>query len=141
MKSILFFIALTCAVALSSSSSPSVTNAAGVAKKDRAVMKFSQPTILMGVTLKGEYLFVHDDAAMVNGEACTFVYQGVAEMTDKLVVSFHCAPAERAKVAGFTVRSVLISPGLYQLKEFQFAGSTESHLVPVPVDSTQHISH
>lgn len=133
MKSFLLFIALVCAVALTSSSSPSVTSAAGVAKKDRAVMKFSQPTVVMGVTLKGEYLFVHDDVAMAHGDACTFVYKGVVETPDKLVVSFHCMPVERARVSHFTVRSLFLSPGLNELKEFQFAGSTESHLVPVRV--------
>ena len=76
MKSFLLFIALLCAVTLSSSSAPSVTNAANAAKKERAVMKFNQPVKLMGVTLKGEYLFVHDDEAMARGEACTFVYKG-----------------------------------------------------------------
>jgi hypothetical protein len=131
MKSFLLFIAFLCAVSLSSSSAPSVTNAANAANKDRAVMKFNEPVKLMGVMLKGEYLFVHDDAAMARGEACTFVYKGVAELPDKLVVSFHCTPAERAKVANFTVRTLLISPGQYELREFQFAGSTEAHLVPV----------
>lgn len=130
MKSILFFIALICAVTLSASSSSSPTSAAAVARKDRAVIKFNQPTILMGVILKGEYLFVHDDAAMAKGEACTYVYKGVAEIPGKLVVSFHCAPAQRAKVENFTVRSLLVSPGLYQLNEFQFPGSTETHVVP-----------
>ena len=133
MKSVLLFIALICAVTLSSSSTPSVTTAASVAKKEQAVITFNQPTKLMGFTLTGEYLFVHDAAAMARGEACTFVYKGVAEVPNKLVVSFHCTPAARAKVAHFTVRSLLISPGLYELKEFQFGGRTESHLVPVPL--------
>ena len=133
MKNVLLFIALICAVTLSSSSTPSVTSAASAAKKEKAVTKFNQPTKLMGSTLQGEYMFVHDDAAMARGEACTFVYEGVAEVPKKLVVSFHCVPAARATVAHFTVRSTLISPGLYELKEFQFRGSTESHLVPVPV--------
>lgn len=133
MKSFLLFIALLCAVTLSSSSAPSVTNAANTVKKDRAVMTFTQPVKLMGVTLLGQYLFVHDDAAMARGEACTFVYRGVAESPDKLVVSFHCTPAERAKAASFTVRTVLTAPGQSELREFQFAGSTEAHLVPVPV--------
>ena len=96
-------------------------------------MTFNQPVKLMGFTLQGEYLFVHDDAAMARGEACTFVYKGVAATPSKLVVSFHCTPAPRTKVANFTVRTLLISPGLSELKEFQFGGSTESHLVPVPV--------
>ena len=133
MKSFLLFIALLCAVMLSTSSAPSVTNAANAAKKERAVMQFTQPVKLMGLTLKGEYLIVHDDAAMARGEACTFVYEGVAEIPDKLVVVFHCSPVPRAKVANFTVRTLLTSSGEYELREFQFAGSTESHLVPAPL--------
>ncbi len=133
MKSFLLFIALLCAVMLSTSSAPSVTNAANAAnaaKKERAVMKFNEPVKLMGLTLKGEYLFVHNDAAMARGEACTFVYKGNAEIQSKLVVSFHCTPLERAKVASFTVRTLLTSPGQYEVSEFQFGGSTESHMVP-----------
>jgi hypothetical protein len=133
MKSFLLFIALLCAVTLSSGSAPSVANAANAAKKERAVMKFTQPVKLMGVTLMGEYLFVHDDEAMARGQACTFVYKGVAENPNKLVVSFHCTPAERTKVDNFTVRTMMTAPGQNELKEFQFAGSTEAHLVPVPV--------
>jgi hypothetical protein len=137
MKSFLLFIAFLCAVTLSSSSAPSVTNPAHAAIKERAVMKFTQPVKLMGATLKGEYLFVHDDVAMARGEACTFVYKGQAEKLDKLVVSFHCAPAARARVANFTVRTLLTAPGQYELREFQFSGSTEAHLVPV----SQHEAH
>jgi uncharacterized cupredoxin-like copper-binding protein len=137
MKSFLLFLAFLCAVTLSSSSASSVSNAAIAAKKERAVMKFTQPVTLMGKTLNGEYLFVHDDAAMARGEACTFVYKGVVENPDKLVVSFHCTPAERAKAASFTVRTALISPGQVEVREFQFAGSTETHLVPV----SQHAAY
>lgn len=131
MKSLLLFVALLCALTLSSSATSSVSNAANVAKKEHAVMKFTQPVKLMGVTLKGEYLFVHDDLAMARGEACTFVYKGVADIPDKLVISFHCTPVPRGLVANFTVRTEELSPGLIELREFQFAGSTESHLVPV----------
>jgi len=133
MKSFLLFMALLCAVTLSSTSIASVTNAANAARKHRAVTTFSQPVKLMGVTLKGEYLFVHDDAAMARGEACTFVYKGVVESKDKLVISFHCMPSARAKVASFTVRTSLTSPGQSEVREFQFAGSAEAHLVPVLV--------
>ncbi len=136
MKSLLLFTALLCAVTLSSSSATSVTNPAGEAKRDRGTVKFSQPVKLMGVTLKGEYVFVHDDQAMARGESCTFVYKGVAETPGNLVLSFHCTPAERTKATNFTVRSVLISPGQHELREFQFAGSTEAHMVPV-----EHAGH
>jgi len=102
-------------------------------------MQFDQQVQLMGVTLKGEYLFVHNDEAMARGEACTFVYKGVAEVPKKLVVAFHCAPAERAKVTKFTVRTLLTSPGQDEVIEFQFGGSTEAHVVPVPV--SLHAEH
>jgi hypothetical protein len=134
MKSFLLFIAVLCALILSSASAPSVSNAAASATRDRATMKFTAPVQLMGVTLQGEYLFVHDDAAMVRGEACTYVYKGDAAVANKLVISFHCTPATRAKVAHFTVRTFLTSTGRSELREFQFAGSSEAHLVP----ATQH---
>lgn len=137
MKSFLVLIALLCAVVLGSSLAPSLASTAKVVKKERATMKFSEPVKLMGLTLKGEYLFVHDAAAMARGEACTYVYKGVAEVPSNLVVAFHCTPAPRNKVNNFTVQSFQISPGQYELREFQFAGSTEGHLIPV----SQHGEH
>jgi hypothetical protein len=137
MKSSLLFIALLCALTLSSSLAPSVSNAANAAKKERAVMRFDKPVDLMGITLKGEYLFVHEDEAMARGEACTFVYKGNVEALDKLVVAFHCTPAARAKVGHFTVRTFLTPTGQDELREFQFAGSSEAHVVPV----SQHAAH
>ena len=129
MKSLLLFAALLCAVTLSSSSS-SISKASNAGKKQSAVTRFNQPVMLRGIVLKGEYLFVHDDAAMMRGEACTFVYKGTAAVPGKLVVSFHCIPAERTKVANFTVRTEEFSPGFIELREFQFGGDTEAHLVP-----------
>ena len=130
MKKLFLFAALLGAVAWSSSLVPTAaTNGPG--HKEQAVFQFNEPVVLLGVTLKGEYLFVHDDAAMARaGEACTFVYKGNADVSDKLVVSFHCTPAERSKVAQFTVRTAESIPGLVELREFQFGGSTEAHLVP-----------
>jgi hypothetical protein len=93
-------------------------------------MKFNEPVTLMGVTLKGEYLFLHDDEAMARGEACTYVYEGQAAVTNKLVASFHCRPAIRTQVQHFTVRTVLNPTGQYELKEYQFAGNVEAHRVP-----------
>jgi hypothetical protein len=90
--------------------------------------------VLRGVTLKGEYLFVHDDAAMQRGEACTYVYEGTAPIPKKLVVSFHCVPVQRAKATNFIVRSIETSPDLIELQEFQFAGDTEGHAVPTSID-------
>jgi hypothetical protein len=134
MKKAFLFVGLLCAVMLISSPLPSITSAAEGAKKQRAEFRFTQPVNLMGVTLKGKYLFVHDDAAMARGDACTFVYKGEADVRDNLVISFHCSPKERGKVGHFTVRTRQTPSGLEELTEFQFAGSTESHLVPLPVN-------
>lgn len=131
MKSFILFIAVLGALTLTSSLTPPLTSAANVPKTERGVMQFSEPVTLMGMTLKGEYLFVHDDAAMARGEACTRVYAGTTELPDKLVASFHCRPAIRARVDNFTVRTELTASGQYELKEYQFAGNVEAHRVPV----------
>jgi len=136
MRSFLLFIALLSVVILSSSSGLSVS-AAEAGKKEKAVMNFDQPVRLMNVTLKGEYLLVHDDAAMSRGEACTFVYQGLNETPKKLVASFHCVPSARAKADSFRMRLSQLASGGYELTEFQFAGSSEAHLVP----SNEHAEH
>ncbi len=137
MKSLLLFIALLSALTLSSSLSTSATSAANAPRKERALTKFNQPVQLMDKTLSGEYLFVHDDAAMARGDACTYIYKGQTENLNNLVVSFHCFPAQRAKAAYFSVRSVMTLVGTREISEFQFAGSTEAHVVP----SSPHSAH
>ena len=131
MKILLLFVALLCTITLSSGLAPSAASMSDTAPKETAVVKFSQPVQVMGATLRGQYLFVHEDGARARGEACTFVYKGVVELPKNLVVSFHCTPAARAKAASFTVRTVLTLPGQYELREFQFAGSSEAHIVMV----------
>ena len=128
MKSLFLFGALLLAVVLSSSSA--VTSKASMAGKHKAITQFNEPVRLMGQTLKGQYLFVHDDAAMARGEACTFVYKGDAEIPSKLVVSFHCTPVQRLKVGSFVVRTELMN-GFNELREYQFDGDTEAHMVPL----------
>jgi len=129
MKSLLLLTALLFVMALSSSTGV-VSEAANSARKQKATVQFNQPVRLMGVELKGQYLFVHDDAAMARGEACTFVYKGNAEIAGKLVVSFHCTPVQRQKVDSFIVRTELLSSGVTELREFQFSGDAEAHTAP-----------
>lgn len=136
MKSVALFIVVLCAFIIGSVSWD--TRAANTVRKQSALTNFDQAVVLHGVTLKGEYLFVHDDAAMQRGEACTSVYEGNAPLPEKLVVSFHCVPVQRAKAKNFTVRTVATSPGLTELQEFQFAGDTEGHAVPTSID--QHLN-
>jgi hypothetical protein len=129
MKSLFILGALLLAVVLSSSSA--VTSKASMAgNKHKATTRFDEPVRLMGQTLKGEYLFVHDDAAMARGEACTFVYKGSSEIASKLVVSFHCTPVQRLKVGTFVVRTEFMN-GFNELREYQFDGDTEAHMVPL----------
>lgn len=127
MKSLILLVALLFAVTISGSSL--VASKAAPSGKRQALMQFTEPVRLMGVVLKGEYLFVHDDEAMARGEACTFVYKGNSASASKLVVSFHCVPAQRSKVSNFTVRMSNVS-GLQELTEYQFSGETEAHTVP-----------
>jgi hypothetical protein len=131
MKITLLFFALFLGVVLSSASATTVTSVASSNHKEHAAATFNEPVRLLGVVLKGEYLFVHDDAAMMRGEVCTFVYKGVIESPDNLVISFHCIPESRTKVASFTVRTKQVLPGFNEVEEIQFAGSTEAHVVPM----------
>ena len=97
-------------------------------KTDRATIQFNEPVKLLNVILKGEYLLVHDEEKMASGQDCTYVY----DRSGKLIVSFHCVPVERPKATGFRVLTVRVgtSNGIQEMKEYQFAGSTEAHQVP-----------
>ncbi len=128
MKRSLLFTLMLCAIILSGS----LLIATGKSTKQSATVVFNEPVKLMNVVLqKGEYLFVHDDAMMARGEACTFVYS-LKGNSRKLVASFHCTPVPRAAASSFIVRTARVTPdALEEFREFQFAGSTESHLVPL----------
>jgi hypothetical protein len=97
-------------------------------KSYRATVEFNEPVKLLNVILKGEYLFVHDEDKMASGQDCSYVY----DMSGKLIVSFHCVPVERSKAAGFRVLTVRVgtSNGPREMREYQFAGSTEAHQIP-----------
>ena len=128
MKFLVFSLVVLSTLILGSVSWES--KAANETGRQSAVAHFNRPVVLHGVTLKsGQYLFVHDDAAMKRGDACTYVYEGTAPLRQKLVVSFHCIHVERAKAARFVVRSEETA-GFIEVREFQFAGDTASHAVP-----------
>ena len=127
----LFFIFVTLG-ALVLASFALDANASSV-KKQRATMRFDKATTVHGVVLTpGQYLFVHDDAAMARGDACTLIYKGDTATANKLVVSFHCTPTERTKATHFVTRSTEKPGGVVELLEFQFKGDTEAHLIPAP---------
>ena len=93
---------------------------------ERATVEFTQTVKLLDVVLRGEYLVVHDDERMAKGDACTYIY----DRSGRLVVSFHCTPAERPKSDRFRVVTRRLDPnGLSEIVEIQFAGSTKAHIV------------
>ena len=53
---------------------PSETSA--TTPRESAVVEFADLVKLGGVLLRGEYLVVHDEQRMANGEACTYIYRG-----------------------------------------------------------------
>lgn len=128
MKSLVFFSILLCALIFGSVSWKSEAATNGV--KQKAVAQFNSPVMVQGIALKGKFLFVHDDAAMARGDACTYIYNGEAEVPDQLVASFHCVHVERAKVRNFILRTRETTPGVVELVEFQFNGETAAHRVP-----------
>lgn len=129
MKRSLLFMLMVFALILSSSLLVA-TGKSDAAKRQTATVVFNEPVKLLNVVLKGEYLIVHDDELMARGEACTYVYSLKGGKT--LVASFHCTPVPRAEVKNFTVRTGRVSPeAMSEFREFQFGGSTESHLVPL----------
>ena len=94
---------------------------------ERATVQFTETYKLVNVFLKGEYLIVHDEGRMAKGEDCTYLY----DRSGKLVVSFHCTPVQRPATDHFKVIASRLTPdGIAEIKEIQFAGSTEAHIVP-----------
>jgi hypothetical protein len=133
MKTLVFVSVVLCTLIIGSMSSKST--AATDVHKHRAVTQFDTPVTVQGVTLKGKYLFVHDDTAMNRGDACSFIYKDGIEVADKLVASFHCTHVERTKASRFTVRTVETGSGTVELREFQFSGETTAHAVPVSIET------
>lgn len=136
MKRLFVFISLLAVVALSAMPLRTTTMAGGAGHKESAIVEFREQVTVMSVVLKGRYLIVHDDERMAAGEACTYIYETKTGAADKLVVSFHCTPIVRQKASEFTFRTAM-SPysNVSELREFQFAGSTESHAVPSIIDT------
>jgi len=97
-------------------------------KNERAFVQINEAVKFRGVFLRGRYLFVHDAEKMAKGEDCTWIY----DASGRLVTSFHCEPVERPKADAFKmiVSHRTGSFDISEVREIQFAGSTEGHLVP-----------
>jgi len=101
-----------------------------------AMVRFERPTWVAGEMLIGTYVIVHDDNNMTRGEPCTALYRvGAGTRPLEEVVSFHCIPRERKAVSSFS-STVISKPAqgidtFDTLTEFQFAGDSEGHGVPI----------
>ena len=117
MKRLLLLVGLLCALILSSSSIPSITNAAEGTKKVRAEIRFDQPVNLMGETLQEQLpLSSMTTWRWRAGDACTHAYKGNAEVARKtLSFLFIAKPQDRNKASHFTVRSRKTPSGLEEL--------------------------
>jgi hypothetical protein len=97
-----------------------------------AIVNLTEPTMIAGKIVAGPVVFVHDDAKMARGEPCTSVHQfspvkGVGEE----LVAFHCKPRWSNAPAKFTTSTNRDPIGPRTLTEYQFAGDTEAHGVPL----------
>lgn len=91
---------------------------------------FRDPVRVANTVLMGRYVIEHDDERMARGEPCTYIYE--ADDLRAPVVTFHCEHLERPTADAATlVLGPSINPAMKTLTEFQFAGETASHGVPV----------
>jgi hypothetical protein len=103
-----------------------------------AVAYLEEPTLVGSTIVQGPVLFVHDNLKMARGEPCTSVslfdpLRGPVEE----IVAFHCMPRPRGIVRKFTMRTQPnreLGFGCI-LTEYQFAGETEGHGVPMPANA------
>ena len=136
MKRLFLMTLILCASGVIVSALASIAGAAPPGK-DTEVANIPDKTKLLKATLQGKYIFVHDDSKMAKGEPCLYVYEYSEDQAgrpdvkpEKLVVSFHCQPVQRDKATRIVLTYGMISPDLLELREIQFAGSTEAHRVP-----------
>ena len=98
-----------------------------------AIVSFEHPTWVTNQLLVGTYVIVHDEDKMARGEPCTTIYRvGSSRNPLEEVVSFHCIPRKRLMVSSFTT-TVNSNPvlGTDTLTEYQFAGESQGHGVPL----------
>ncbi len=105
---------------------------ASESERQSAVFEFKERVKLRGVYLTGKCLFVHDEKLMAAGQPCTEIYSYEGNRRGELLTSFHCTPVARGKVSQFTLTSVWRGAphNIREVREYQFAGSTEGHQVP-----------
>src|SRR5512147_1975782 len=108
MRSRILFGALILMVGLAAGSVAAGGSAASAVKW--AIVNLSQPTMIAGPMVVGPVMFVHDDAKMARGEACTSVRRFWPTGPAEEIAAFHCKPRWMHAPAAFTA-SVKETPG------------------------------
>lgn len=99
----------------------------------------AEPTLVGSTVVQGPVLFTHDDAKMAAGGPCTTVYlfqPGRGPVEEIASFPLH-SPTRRKAVDKFTIRTrpnTELGVGCVPT-EYQFAGDTEGHGVPIPVNA------
>lgn len=112
-----------------------VVSSSAASARRWAIVYLAEPTLIERTIVQGPVMFVHDDAKMARGEPCTTVQlfePGRGPIEE--IAAFHCIPKRRAVVARFTLTTrpnIELGYGCV-LTEYQFAGDSEGHGVPVP---------
>lgn len=101
--------------------------------REYAKVTFHSPVKIGDRVLMGTYIIEHDMERMARGEPCTHIYN----VNDRRlpVVAFHCTHLERptndAPTAKVTLRRIPDATSrIFELVEFQYAGSADGHGVP-----------
>ena len=90
---------------------------------------FNRPTRVGHAILQGRYVIEHDNDRMARGEPCTHIYAYNDRKTP--VVAFHCTHLDRSRTDKNVAVYYTDPDGLARLTEYQFAGETAAHGVPV----------
>jgi hypothetical protein len=128
MKYVMVTLLLLSPIVLSASVSGRHTDG-DMFQAERAVVEFNEAVKLKDVILRGEYLVLHDDSKMAQGEPCLYVFRLRSNEPNKLVVSFHCQRVKRTAVDRFTVVVSRATFGIPDIREIQFAESEYAHAV------------
>jgi hypothetical protein len=114
------------------------TSAGSASKRQSAVVYLNEPTLIGSTIVQGPVLFVHDEERMARGEPCTTIrlFEPGSGPTESLA-SFHCMPTRRPAARAFTIRTRPNTADGFGcvLTEYQFAGDSEGHGVPLPANA------
>ena len=96
------------------------------------IVNFPETVQVKGQFVMGKVLIVHDNLKMARGEACTTFYRfDPAAGPKEELVSFHCIPRKTAAAATTTFTTMSSEAGCKRLVEYQIAGETEAHGIPI----------